>query len=109
MPRAGKYRHRVTIQEPTEGDASDTGERLDTFSDLAPSWAEVSEIGTREVFRAQQVNPEITTVVTIRWRTDITITSDMRIKYGTRYLTIDGPPITDDRQKELVMRCVEQS
>ncbi len=110
MPRAGKYRRKVIIQQPTLSEPSaDTGERLKTFTKLGDAWAEVSELGTREVWRAQQVNPEITTVITIRWRTDITITSAMRIKYGTRILNLAGPPIGDDRQKELVMRCVEQS
>jgi SPP1 family predicted phage head-tail adaptor len=63
-------RHRVTIQDPIEGQDADSGAVLiiawdDTFSDVP---ADVDALSGREYLAAAQIQSEETHVITLRWR-----------------------------------------
>lgn len=70
--QAGKLRHRVTIQGPVMVQNSETGAVNKTWLDVATVWAEVSPLSAREFIAAQASQGEITTRITIRFRTGIT-------------------------------------
>jgi SPP1 family predicted phage head-tail adaptor len=75
--QAGKLRHRVTIQRPVETKAS--------FGEVRTTWetvwenvpAAIENLRGNKFFAAQQINPNVTTEITIRHRTGVT--SDMRV------------------------------
>ena len=105
MARAGRFRHRLTIQTSTLSDPSSTGERTRTWTDLATVWGEFREMRGRELEKAQQIVAEATIQVRLRFKS--TFTSEMRVQHGTRLAY--PKHVTDDvRQKETMALCTEQ-
>ena len=108
MPRAGRYRHRITIQVATEGDADSFGETSKTWADLEKGkvWAEVRTMDGYELYKAAQVNPKASVRVAMRGRRDITVTTENRFEFGARYL-YPLNMIPDVRAREWVFWCSE--
>ena len=75
---AGRLDRRITIQVKTVTPDA-TGQRIESWSDLATVWAEVKPLGGREFFAARQISAEQTTRFRIRYRADIT--REMRLIY----------------------------
>lgn len=72
------------------------------------SWAAVDTGGSREFWAARQLQQELTHLVQIPYRSDLDITKELRIKWGTRTLLLLGPPINlRNANKEWELRCVE--
>lgn len=103
--RAGTLRHRVTFQVQTETQDTE-GQRLDDWTTVATVWAEVADVGAREIVRAGVTTAEATTVIRCRHRSDIT--TGMRALHRDRTLEIVGPPIDrEGRDRELEILCRE--
>jgi SPP1 family predicted phage head-tail adaptor len=82
---AGRLRHRVDIEMPTEIQDEETG-AVDVV--WSPLWmhvpAEVAPRSGREFVAAQQLQGEVSTLITFRWRSGLT--AKMRIVHnGTIY------------------------
>ncbi len=103
--RAGRLRHRVTIQEPTEGSADSYGETEASWADVATVPAEVQTLSGREAYQANQVHPEATVQVTMRYRSDVLTL--WRLSHDSRTLSIDSL-LPDVRKRELVCLCHEE-
>jgi len=103
---AGRLTERVTIQA-RKGVRSATGARTaEAWTTLATVWAEVLPLAGREGWNARQVDSEITHRVVIRYRSDVT--SRHRIKWGSTYLQIKGPPKNVGNANVILeMDCVE--
>lgn len=75
--QAGKLRHRVTIQRPVETKGP-FGEVVTTWETV---WANVAaaieNLRGNKFFAAQQINPNVTTEITVRYREGVT--NDMRV------------------------------
>lgn len=100
----GALRHKVTIEQATEMNTA--GDVSKTWSEFAKAWAQIEPASTQERFIAAQVQAQITHKVTIRYLSGVT--SQMRIKHGSRYLYIEGPPMNpDERNVSLVLMCRE--
>jgi SPP1 family predicted phage head-tail adaptor len=80
---AGRLRHRVTIEAPVETQDATTGAIDVTWS---PLWvdvpAEIAPRSGREFLAAQQLQAEVSTLITFRWRDGLTAKD--RIRHGTR-------------------------
>ena len=80
---AGRLRHRITIEQPTETQDATTGAVTVTW---APLWvnvpAEIVPRSGREFLAAQQMQAEVSTLITFRWRAGLD--AKMRIRHGTR-------------------------
>ena len=70
--RAGKLRHRVTIQKNTPSQ-NDLGEAIASWSTVATVWAAVEPLQGREFFEARQEQADVTTRIRIRWRDDVSV------------------------------------
>lgn len=82
--RAGKLRHRITLQGPGEVQDPDSGEMLAGWTDIATVYGSVEPLSSREFIAAQAGQSQIVARVTIRYRSGLT--SDMRIVHrGTVY------------------------
>ena len=109
MIRAGRLRHRVTVQRPVTSRDS-YGQDVITWTSAGDVWAAVEPLRGREYFDADQHTGEITTRVIIRWRSDfdtLGFDSTWRIVFGSRTLIIIVPPIDKDylgRSWELMCR-----
>ena len=103
--RAGTLRRRVTIQQQTST-VDDFGEPEDTWADVATVWASVEDLSAKEALRDTAYTAQITTVVTMRHRTDIE--SGMRIVDGNRTLEIAAPAIDKEgRIRQIEILCKE--
>jgi SPP1 family predicted phage head-tail adaptor len=104
MVQAGKLRHRIKIQEATET-YNGVGEPVTTWTDYKIVWAEIRPMQGREYWASQQVNPEVTHRVTIRYLDGVT--TEMRINFSDRIFAIDSILNTDEKNVELVVLCKE--
>jgi len=103
---SGKLDKRITIQQPRE--STHGGEVTRVWEDLATVWAEMIPLKSDESVDAEQLASRITHRLRIRYRPDLTITSRMRLKYGSRELHIVGPPRNPrERNEELIIDCKE--
>lgn len=86
--RAGKLRHRVTIQAPGQTQDPTTGEILHGWVDFATTWASIEPLSAREYIAAQSGQSEITARIVIRYRDGVLPT--MRILHRGKAYAIHG-------------------
>lgn len=104
MVRAGELRRRVTIQQNNGTTTDSEGIPIENWVDVVTVWARVRDLSGREYFAARQVQAEVTTEITIRYRAGLT--TKMRAKYGTRIFDILSI-IPDEKKSELKLMCKE--
>ena len=104
MPQAGRYRHRVTIQEPVyTKDASHAPQK--TWDDVATVWASVWPLRGREFYAAKSVNSEVETTIRMRYHSDVR--NDWRIVHGNNTYVILAVLNLQGRNIELELMCKE--
>ena len=86
--RAGKLRHKVTIQAPGLTQDPVTGEMLPGWTDFASVWAEITDLSVKEYLAAQSAQSEVSTRVRIRFREGVNAT--MRIIHRGDIYNIHG-------------------
>jgi len=105
--KAGKLRHRVTIQSKTTT-RNERGINRETWSALHSSVpAEIVTLSGRELEQARQLVGTATTAVRIRFYANVT--KECRIVFGSRVLTIGHIDNVDQRDIELVLTCSEET
>ena len=108
--QAGKLRHRVTIQSSVVTQNAH-GQDETTWSTFASRHAaEVTQLTGRELWNAQQIKPDISLRVSMRWLPGVL--PKMRVVWhdGTtdRLLPIESPPVNPDgKKREMVLYCKE--
>jgi len=86
--RAGKLRHRVTLQSPGRTQDPATGEMIAGWTDVTTVWASIEALSAREFIAAQAAQSEITARVVMRYRPGVEAT--MRLKHGADVYNIHG-------------------
>ena len=86
--QAGKLRHRVSLQKPVKTQNPLSGATVNSWQEITKLWADVVPLSAREFIAAQARQAEVTTRITIRFRSDIT--SKHRIVYGDKIFNIEG-------------------
>ena len=102
--RIGPLNKRVTIQTATESRDSH-GDVAQTWATHATVWAAIEPLSGSERIVAQQAEAFTTHRVRIRYLS--TVTSDMRVLYGTRYFNIESVLNIDERGEEMHLLCQE--
>lgn len=119
--RAGKLRHRVTLEwwgrEPQAwpGDGfwhsrTDSGATPAEWSPGITVWAEVEQLRGRTLFAAQEAHSDTTVRVRLRWRAEVAVATGktLRLRHGRQVYRIDGRPIDmGGRRRELEVMCHE--
>jgi SPP1 family predicted phage head-tail adaptor len=103
--RAGKLRHRITIEAPTASQ-DEYGEPIPTWAPLFTVWAAREDLAGREYFAAAQIQSEVTTKFRIRHRDGIT--AKMRVNDGGRLYDIAAVQDPEGRGRELILLCVRR-
>lgn len=85
--KAGRLRHRVTLQRGTVT-ANSHGDQVRAYTDLRTVWADVEALGGREFLAAEHVQAEVTSRITMRAQPDIVLTPADRIVWGSRTFDI---------------------
>ena len=88
MPRAGKLRHRVSIQAPTTVPDTFGDERPPDWNEHAEVWAGYADLTGREFLTKEQEAGELTGRFWLRDRADLT--TDMRVVHGLRVFDIQA-------------------
>lgn len=103
---AGSYRHPITIQTPSPADeVNDYGERIPAWEDFITVKAGIYPVSGKDYISAVEINSEITHKINLRYVPGIT--SDMRVKFGSRIFTIVVPINFQELNKELQLVCKE--
>jgi SPP1 family predicted phage head-tail adaptor len=106
--RAGDLRHQVDIEQLAGSTADGMGNTFQAWEALyAGVPAEVKPLTSQERWTADKAQAITTHRVRMRWLDGIT--TAMRVKFGSRVLTINGIVNTDERNIELVLDCKEAS
>lgn len=107
MP-AGKHDKRVDIQ--TAAETTDAGgNAVLTWTTAESRWASIEDQAGRELYRAQQVDPTVSAVITLR--EDYTgLAPDDRIVFGSRTFNIKAVLGRDDRtpRRGQIVHCTEE-
>jgi SPP1 family predicted phage head-tail adaptor len=86
--KAGKLRHRVTIQRPGQTQDPVTGEVTNGWTDVVTVWASVEPLSVREFIASEAGQSEVSARITIRYRDGIT--AKMRILHRGQTYNIKG-------------------
>jgi len=106
--QAGKLRHYIILQKPTNV-PDGYGGYVVTWTSQYKCYSEIDPPKGREFFAAGQKQTEITTRIRIRYYS--CCRPDWRVKFGTsapyRYFDINSIIDPDERHIEQIMMCVE--
>ena len=99
--RAGKLRHRVTIQALVAGSPQQDagGEPDNAWTEVKTVHASVDPLKGRELIAAQQTASEVTGIIKIRYRSGID--SSMRCVFGSKIYDILAVVDPEERHIEL--------
>ena len=107
MPRTGELDRQIVLQYKTK--VSDgMGNFTETYHDAATVWAKMRTLKSDEAIQAMATTGTAIHNITIRYRTDVR--ASWRVRYGSRYFAIIGPPIDVNFKHEfLELKCKESS
>lgn len=109
--RAGKLRHLVAFQEPSEAPGP-TGSPVTTWSNVAWCWAEIVPVGGSEAKNLEMLQPDVSHAITVRYGGSITperVNPKLRILSDTgRVFEISSVLNTDERNRQLVVAATER-
>ena len=104
--RAGKLRHRVTIEQPTTVQDPNTGEQVPGWAAVDTVWASVEPLSAREFIAAGADQSSVSTRVTMRYRSDVA--AGMRLAYRGKVYDIKGVlPDPESGLEWLTLPCAE--
>jgi SPP1 family predicted phage head-tail adaptor len=111
MPiNAGQLDKQVIIQSVTHTTGAD-GSRTDTWADVATVWVRFMEATSREFLAAQQVNADVTHMMSMRTQSasDAGLSASHRFKFGTRIMNMAGPPNdVGEHGEEMLVSAIEE-
>lgn len=87
--RAGRLRHRITIEEPLEARNS-VGEAVKTWSPVKTIWAAIEPLRGEEKFSVDQAQANVDTKITARSIAVRDVTTKMRLVHRERVFDIDA-------------------
>ena len=103
--RAGRLRHRVSIQ--SQGTTlDDYGESTDSWSTDDTVWAAVEPVSGSERDIGEQMVGVVTHRVVMRYVSSLT--PNKRILFGSRVLNINSVLNIDERNERLSLFCMEE-
>ena len=93
--RIGQLRKQIAIQAETQTPDGAGGYAL-AWTVLATVWADIEPVSGNKIFAAQHLEGHVTHKITTRYRSDMTITTDMRAVYNNRAFNIHAVLNTDE-------------
>ena len=102
--RAGRLRHRVTLQRKVVTRDAYGGEVI-TWTDVATVWAAVEPLRGRELEAAAQAGAELSARIVMRYRSDVV--PEWRVAWDGHVYDIEAVVDVDGRHRTLELRCRE--
>lgn len=105
--RAGNLRHSVVIERPAEARPPASGALVTKFRKLFETRASIVPLTGRELFAAQQVQAEVTTRISFRWRpVDVDATCRVRTVSGDQIYDILAVLPDATARREIMLLCI---
>ena len=106
---AGRLRHRITIEKPTQVQDPVTGDLTEGWEEVVANLpAAIEPLSARDFIQSAAMQSEITTRITIRYRTGIV--PDMRVLAAGRVYKIRGVlPDPVSGREHLTLPCREET
>ncbi|WP_292935514.1 phage head closure protein [Noviherbaspirillum sp.] len=101
--RAGKLRHKVTVERVTITQDPDYGSVIETWTPVGTFPASVEPINGREYFTAHLALSEVTTRIRMRYQAGLSVLD--RITHGGTVYNVQSVINPDMRNEELVLMC----
>ena len=101
---------RKRIQILSRGDTQDNaGEMIPSWLLYVTLWGEITSPTGRELMAGQQIQANISHIVTVRWPgINYIITPAMRASYNGRFFDINAVLNVDERNRTLSLLCTER-
>lgn len=103
---AGKLRHRVVIEQPSNEQDETTGAMSPDWTEVCTVWAAIKPLSTREFIAAQAQQSKVIGKIIIRYRDDIT--AEMRAVHGNKIYSIEGVFPDEDSGQEYLSLVVAE-
>lgn len=103
--RAGRLRHRVTLQQPVQVRNAD-GTQARDWLDVGTAWAAVEPLRGREFLESGQQHADLTHRVVMRHRP---VEATWRVVHGGHVLNIESVVDKEHRGVELELMCKEDA
>lgn len=100
--RAGDLRHQIRLQSRSAAQDG-IGGQVDSWTDFATVYAEISPITGRELLSAQEVKNAVDTQIIMRYRPGMT--ASMRAIHGTTIYNIIAVMEEDSRREWMTLIC----
>lgn len=104
--RAGPLRERLTLQSVEAGSQDDYGGSPESVSTFATVWGAVEPLRGVEMWKAQEVNPEISYRVRIRYRSGVVPTMRV-ITEDSKTLEVVSVVDLGERHRQMHLMCRE--
>jgi len=104
--KIGDFRKQVAIQAEQSTPDGAGGYAL-AWTTIATVWADIAPVSGREIYTAGHLEGHITHKVTLRWRADLSITSDMRLLYNSRSFNIQAVINQDETNQYVIVLATE--
>lgn len=104
--RAGDLRHRVVIQNYSVAQ-DDYGAPVKTWSNEFTVWGAVEPLSGREYLDAREMQAEVTTRIRVRYRGDVTYSTDKRATWDGHTYDIESVIEVEGRRREIHLMCKE--
>jgi SPP1 family predicted phage head-tail adaptor len=101
----GKLRQQVHVQAKTRVRGAGGAYTESWADESGPHWAAVTPLEGGEAMRGMQLEATVSHRVEMRWRANVTAAK--RLRYGSRYLTIQRVIDRDEMHTELELLCEE--
>lgn len=103
----GKLKHRVELQSQTQTTDTQGISIKGSWSTQRTVWARIEPFSQREYMDDRKVTTEATHRITVRWQPSISLTTEWRILYGSRYFQIESVINIDERDEIWVLLVKE--
>lgn len=85
---AGKLRHRVTFQRPSDTQDTESGAIIPGWENVFDLWASIEPLSGRDFIAAQEHQSAISARITVRYQS--VIDTNMRVLHRGKYYTIEA-------------------
>lgn len=105
MAKISELRHRITFQSMSKTPDGQGGFE-NAWVNVTTVWAKITPVSSREPYKHDQLRPEVTHRITIRWMDGLD--ASMQILFDGRVFQIKGPPRRENEQKFfMILDCEE--
>ena len=111
MPRSGQLRHQLKIQRRICA-LDDFGQQQDRWEDFLALRGNMRPVSGTEKVGSLSLNPSLTHTIAVRYRPALCFPLELasyRVLFGARILNIESVRNLEERNRWVVLNCVEGS